>query len=29
VKQGNKQLAKLEDRNTMMLFTGYEPGMKA
>jgi transposase InsO family protein len=29
VKQGNKRLSKLEDRSTMMVFIGYEPGSKA
>jgi hypothetical protein len=29
VKQGNKHLVKLEDRNTMMVFIGYEQGSKA
>jgi hypothetical protein len=29
VKQGNKQLTKLEDHSTMMVFIGYEPGSKA
>jgi hypothetical protein len=29
VKQGSKHLGKLEDRNTMMVFIGYEPGSKA
>jgi hypothetical protein len=29
VKQGNKRLGKLEDRSTMMVFIGYEPGFKA
>jgi hypothetical protein len=29
VKQGNKHLAKLEDRNTMMVLIGYEQGSKA
>jgi hypothetical protein len=28
VKQGNKRLGKLEDRSTMMVFIGYEPGSK-
>jgi hypothetical protein len=28
VKQGNKRLSKLEDRSTMMVFIGYEPGSK-
>jgi hypothetical protein len=29
VKQGNKQLMKLEDRSTLMVFVGYELGSKA
>jgi transposase InsO family protein len=29
VKQGNKRLTKLEDRSTLMVFIGYEPGSKA
>jgi hypothetical protein len=29
VKQGNKQLTKLKDRSTTMVFIGYEPGSKA
>jgi hypothetical protein len=29
VKQGSKHLGKLEDRNTMMVFIGYESGSKA
>jgi transposase InsO family protein len=29
IKQGNKRLSKLEDRSTMMVFIGYEPGSKA
>jgi hypothetical protein len=29
VKQGSKHLGKLEDRNTMMVFIGYELGSKA
>jgi hypothetical protein len=29
VKQGNKRLGKLEDRSTMIVFIGYEPGSKA
>jgi transposase InsO family protein len=29
VKQRNKRLGKLEDRSTMMVFIGYEPGSKA
>jgi hypothetical protein len=29
VKQGNKHPSKLEDRSTMMVFIGYEPGSKA
>jgi hypothetical protein len=29
VKQENKRLGKLEDRSTMMVFIGYEPGSKA
>jgi transposase InsO family protein len=29
VKQGNKRLGKVEDRSTMMVFIGYEPGSKA
>jgi hypothetical protein len=29
VKQGNKQLAKLKDHRTMMVFIGQEPGSKA
>jgi hypothetical protein len=29
VKQGSKRLSKLEDRSTLMVFIGYEPGSKA
>jgi hypothetical protein len=29
VKQGNKQLTKLDDQSTPMVFLGYEPGCKA
>jgi transposase InsO family protein len=29
VKQGSKHLGKLQDRSTMMVFIGYEPGSKA
>jgi hypothetical protein len=27
--RGHKRLGKLEDRSTMMVFIGYEPGSKA